>query len=67
MSPLADVLGADPPPALAALSELDQQRLAEVITAARARQAADLAASFEATLRHVPFPLRGVVRRVLLG
>jgi hypothetical protein len=64
---LAEVLGADPPAAVAALPEADRQALVAVIDAARARQSADLAESFTRTLRHIPFPLRGVVKKVLLG
>lgn len=60
-------LGAAPPPGVAALAAADRQALADVIAGARRTQSADLAASFEATLRHIPFPLRGVVKKVLLG
>jgi hypothetical protein len=41
--------------------------LADVVELALARQRSQLAASFEAMLRHVPFPLRPVVRKVLFG
>jgi hypothetical protein len=64
---LADVLGAEPPAAIAALPEADQRALVAVIEAALTRQSADLAESFSRTLRHIPFPLRGVVRKVLVG
>jgi hypothetical protein len=36
-----------------------------VIADARRHQARSLAEAFEATLKHVPFPVRGVVKRVL--
>lgn len=64
---LADVLGDEPPVAIAALPEADRHALVAVIEAARERQAADLAESFTRTLRHIPFPLRGVVKKVLIG
>jgi hypothetical protein len=64
---LAQVLGADPPAGVAALSDADRRALAAVITSARQKQSEDLAASFDATLKHIPFPLRGVVKKVLIG
>lgn len=64
---LATLLGGEPPAGIAALPAEDRAELAQVIAAARRKQADDLAASFRLTLRHVPFPLRGVVKRVLLG
>jgi hypothetical protein len=64
---LRQLLGADPPAGVSALPAADRARLVEVISSARRRQSEDLAASFEATLKHVPFPLRAVVKRVLLG
>ena len=59
-------LGAAPPASVMALSAADQQRLAEIIANARRKQATDLAESFEATLKHVPFPVRGLVKKTLL-
>ena len=64
---LDELLGGAPPDGIAALPAAEQERLAGIIAAARRKQAADLRAAFEATLKHVPFPLRGVVRKVLLG
>lgn len=64
---LTELLGAVPPPGVAALPESARGALAAVISSALERQGHDLAASFDATLRHIPFPLRGVVRRVLVG
>ena len=54
-------------PGVAALPDADRRALAEVITSARQKQSDDLAASFDATLKHIPFPLRGVVKKVLIG
>jgi hypothetical protein len=67
MSELADLLGAAPPAGIAALAAADQQRLAELISAAREKQARDLEAAFAATLKHVPFPVRGLAKKMLLG
>lgn len=64
---LEQLLGAAPPAGVAALPDADRARLVTVIRAARHKQAADLEASFHATLKHIPFPLRGVVKKVLLG
>ena len=67
MSELSDLLGAAPPDGVTALPADDQARLAGLISAARAKQAADLEAAFAATLKHVPFPVRGLARKMLLG
>jgi hypothetical protein len=64
---LEQLLGDPPPAGVAELSDDDRAELVAVITAARRKQAQDLEASFHATLKHIPFPLRGVVKRVLLG
>lgn len=67
MSELSEVLGAPPPDSVAALPAADQQRLVELIAAAREAQASDLEAAFAATLKHVPFPVRGLAKKMLLG
>jgi hypothetical protein len=59
-------LGATPPPGISALPAADQQRIAELVAHARRKQATDLAKSFEAALKHVPFPVRGLVKKTLL-
>jgi hypothetical protein len=64
---LRQLLGTDPPASIAALSKADQERLVEIVAGARKRQSRDLAESFEAALKHVPFPIRGLVRKTLLG
>jgi hypothetical protein len=64
---LAEALGAAPPAGVAALPDADRRALAQVIASARQKQSDDLAASFDATLKHIPFPLRGVVKKVLIG
>jgi hypothetical protein len=67
MSDLADLLGGPVPEGVAALAEDDQARLARLIAAAREKQAADLEDAFAATVRHVPFPVRGLAKKMLLG
>ncbi|PZS34124.1 MAG: hypothetical protein DLM58_06350 [Pseudonocardiales bacterium] len=62
---LRELLGAYPPASVLALDAATRSDLAEVIAEARRHQARGLAEAFEATLRHVPFPVRGVVKRVL--
>lgn len=64
-APLAALLGAAPPDSVDGLPEAAQAELAELITTARRRQTADLARAFDAALTHIPFPLRGLVRKVL--
>lgn len=60
-------LGATPPESVAALDPEVVADLATAIRDARRAQAAALAEAFEATLKHVPFPVRGIVRKVLTG
>ena len=64
---LRDLLGADPPGTVLALDAATRADLAEVIADARRQQARSLAEAFEATLKHVPFPVRGIVKKVLGG
>lgn len=60
-------LRTDPPPAISALDEADRVALADLLDDARHRQAASLQDAFAASLKHVPFPVRGIVKKVLLG
>ncbi|MBE7189682.1 hypothetical protein [Jatrophihabitans endophyticus] len=64
---LRAALRADPPPAVQALDDSDRAALADLLDDARRRQAKSLQDSFEASLKHVPFPVRGIVKKVLLG
>ena len=64
---LRQLLGADPPAGALALPPDAQGELADLIAEARRRQSRSLEEAFAATLRHVPFPVRGLVRKVLLG
>lgn len=67
MSELSDLLGATPPDGVTALPDGDQARLARLVNAARQKQGRDLEAAFAATLKHVPFPVRGLAKKMLLG
>lgn len=64
---LRQLLGADPPDSVLALDPAIRADLAEVVADARRQQARSLAEAFDATLKHVPLALRGVVKRVLAG
>jgi hypothetical protein len=64
---LRDLLGADPPASVLALDADARAALAALLRDARARETRALEESFAATLKHVPFPVRGVVKKVLLG
>ncbi|WP_372791869.1 hypothetical protein [Paraconexibacter sp.] len=57
--------GADPPASLREVDDAVVADLAAAITAAREEQARLLAASGEASLRHVPKFLRGPVKKVI--
>lgn len=62
---LTQLLGGEPPAGIAALPASERAELADVIATARRKQGEDLAASFDATLKHIPFPLRLVVKGLL--
>jgi hypothetical protein len=62
---LRTLLGGDPPASVLALDDAVRADLAAVISDARKRQARDLKTAYEATLAHVPFPVRGIVKKVL--
>jgi hypothetical protein len=64
---LAEVLGEDPPAAVGALPDEVLTRLAGQIEDASRRQAAAMEAGVKTALKGVPLPLRGVVRKALLG
>lgn len=64
---LRTLLGADPPDSVLELDADTQSALVQILRDARARQTRALEESFTATLKHVPFPVRGVVKKVLLG
>jgi hypothetical protein len=64
---LRGLLGADPPDSVLALDAQVRAEFAEILRDARRRQTRALEESFTATLKHVPFPVRGIVKKVLLG
>jgi len=64
---LRDLLGADPPDSVLALDPDARAALAAVLRDSKQRQTRALEESFTATLKHVPFPVRGIVKKVLLG
>jgi hypothetical protein len=66
-SPLASMLGADLPPSVAALPPDVHQLLADQLSVARRAQNTALESSINSALKAVPLPLRGVVKKVLLG
>ena len=64
---LRDFLGAEVPEGISALPDAARDALTAVILDARARQARGLQEALGAALKHVPLPLRGIVRKVLVG
>ena len=64
---LREVLHAEPPAAVLALDDSARAELAALVDAARRKQAADLETSFEGVLKHVPFPVRPIARKMLRG
>jgi hypothetical protein len=67
LAQLNDALRTEPPSGIAALPDETLADLAGLVRDARRKQAEQLNAAFEATLKHVPFPVRGIVRKVLIG
>jgi hypothetical protein len=64
---LCALLGADPPESVQTLDDDTRRELADLIADSRKRQAKSLEEAFTATLKHVPFPVRGIVKKVLIG
>lgn len=64
---LRTLLGAEPPAGVLALGEDERTALADLLEQARAGQARSIEESFAKTLKHVPFPVRGIVKKVLMG
>lgn len=67
LAELSDALGRRPPEALATLSRPALDDLARAVHDARAIQAEHLAASLDGALKIAPKPLRGVLRKLLVG
>ena len=64
---LRDFLGAELPEGISALPDAERDALTAVILDARTRQARGLQEALGTALKHVPLPLRGIVRKVLIG
>ncbi|MDT4916328.1 MAG: hypothetical protein QOH89_1028 [Pseudonocardiales bacterium] len=64
---LRSLLGADPPASVRELPAAARAELAEILREARKGQDRTMEEAFVATLKHVPFPVRGIVKKVLLG
>ncbi len=64
---LSTLLGAEPPATVLALDAGACADLVELVRDARQRQTHSLEDAFTAALKHVPFPVRGIVKKVLLG
>ena len=64
---LRRLLGGEPPATVLALPLEHRAALADLIAGARDRQSQGLEQAFTATLKHVPFPVRGIVKKVLMG
>ena len=67
MTQLSELLGAAPPDGVTRVAGRRPGAARRLIAAARQKQAADLEAAFAATLKHVPFPVRGLAKKMLLG
>jgi hypothetical protein len=66
LAALRRVLGAPPPPAVAALGAGELTRLCEAIEDAKGRQAQALTVALDEALLQVPWLLRGPVKRIVL-
>lgn len=64
---LAGLLGATPPESVLRLPAAQRTAFADLLERSRRRQAETLQAAFTASLKHVPFPVRGLVKKILLG
>lgn len=64
---LRRLLRTDPPPSVLALDEAQREAFADLLDETFRRQTASLRDSFVASLKHIPFPVRGLVKRLLIG
>ncbi|WP_375487419.1 hypothetical protein [uncultured Jatrophihabitans sp.] len=64
---LRALLADEPPATVLALPDPSLTALADLLEESRRRQEADMGRAFNAALKHVPFPVRGIVKKVLLG
>jgi hypothetical protein len=64
---LAAILGSAPPASVAALPEETLTRLTTQVATAKKQQQAAMAESIEVAIAGVPFAVRGIVKKALLG
>jgi hypothetical protein len=64
---LRSLVSGEPPAGILALDETAKTSLADLLTETRTHQTQTLQESLNAALKHVPLPLRGVVKKVLIG
>lgn len=64
---LTDLLAEPPPASVLALPAESQQRLAALLVGAREREKQQGDAAVERAIKGVPLPVRGVVRKALVG
>lgn len=66
-SDLHAVLGAEPPTSISELPADVIARLAEQIATAKKRQHVEMEASVQTAIAGVPFAVRGIVKKALMG
>lgn len=66
-SDLKAVLGAEPPASISELPADVLARLADQIATAKKQQHADMEASVRTAIAGVPFAVRGIVKKALMG
>lgn len=64
---LTTLLGAEPPAAVRRLPEEVRARLARQLAEAKQREQRDIEAAVKTAVNGVPLPVRGIVRKALLG
>lgn len=64
---LRALLGGDPPESVRGLGTEQREAFAALVDDARQRQARALQDALTAAMRHVPYPVRGILRKVLFG
>jgi hypothetical protein len=64
---LRTLLCDEPPASVLGLPVAARSALADLLEDSRRRQFESLEQAFTATLKYVPFPVRGIVKKVLLG
>ena len=64
---LDELLGTTVPASVRALPDAELEALVELIETAHRQQHEALSHSFDVTLKHVPFPLRNVIRAMLVS